>query len=445
MYAERFRTHHDAESRLTSALNPDAGRERSGAGRRDRQGELEEWLRGNPEEPVRDAGVYIHVPWCDTLCSFCNLNRKAAGSMDGEAYTAGIVGEIQRWGASPALQKQRFAAIYLGGGTPTVLSTAQLTAIIHALKDRLPLAADCEISVETTLHNLSPPKAAALLQAGVNRLSLGIQTFSDRGRKLLGRSYGEKQSVERLKSLRGNFDGALCVDLIYSYPGETIGEAKRDAELVLATGVDSVSFYSLMLNEGSFLSCQIRDGKVAMDRSLESEKALHHLLYDTLGGAGFSLLELTKLALPGRDRYRYIQVQYERGDLLPLGPGAGGRLGKFSLYNTASGSVVVSERKAAHEPYYRMLGQLELARYDPALLCADLNAAETVSTLRCLASLAERGLLEPDENGACRATRDGVFWGNNMAWEILAAALRAGPGDDASTATAGGGAYAKNR
>jgi oxygen-independent coproporphyrinogen-3 oxidase len=454
MYAERFRSHHDAENFLAPALNPDAGRrgERlAGAMPRDYQGELEEWLGGGENEgPARDAGVYIHVPWCDTLCSFCNLNRKAAEGMDREAYAAGIIGEIKKWGAYPYIQKQRYGAVYLGGGTPTVLGTAQLESIIHALKDHLPLATDCEISVETTQHNLGPQKAAALAQAGVNRLSLGIQTFSDRGRKLLGRSYGEEQSVERLKALRKDFDGILCIDIIYGYPGETTGEALQDAETALETGVDSVSFYSLMLNEGSLLSRQIREGTVAMDRDLESEKALHHLFYGALEEAGFSLLELTKLARPGRDRYRYIHVQYERGDLLPLGQGAGGRIGGFSLYNMAPGRSMVSGLKAAHEPYYRMLGHLEFARYDPTLLCAELSPAERASTLRCLASLAERGLLEGGENGAFRATRDGVFWGNNMAAEVLASTLnaRGGAGFEGAETTgegaAKGGARGKN-
>jgi oxygen-independent coproporphyrinogen-3 oxidase len=371
--------------------------------------------------------------------------------MDREAYAAGIVGEIKKWGAYPWAQKQRYSAVYLGGGTPTVLTTAQLAGIIRALKDHLPLTADCEITVETTQHNLDPQKAAALARAGVNRLSLGIQTFSERGRKLLGRSYGEEQSVEKLKALRKDFEGILCIDIIYGYPGETPGEALRDAETALAMGVDSVSFYSLMLNEGSLLSRHIREGKVIMDRNPESEKALHHLFYGALEEGGFSLLELTKLARPGRDRYRYIHVQYERGDLLPLGIGAGGRVGGFFLYNMAPGRSVVSEIKADHEPYYRMLGHLEFARYDPALLCAELSPAEKASTLRCLASLAERGLLEGGENGAFRATRDGVFWGNNMAAEILAATLNARNGASSpGAATAGeaatqGGAYGTNR
>jgi oxygen-independent coproporphyrinogen-3 oxidase len=354
--------------------------------------------------------------------------------MDREAYAEGIISEIKNWGAYPYVQQQRFGAVYLGGGTPTTLATAQLESILHALKDHLPLVEDCEITVETTQHNLDPRKAAALARAGANRLSLGIQTFSERGRKLLGRSYGEAQSLEKLQSLRKDFEGALCIDIIYSYPGEDSGEVLRDAELVLETGLDSVSFYSLMLNEGSLLSRRIREGTVAMDRNTESEKARHHLFYETLRQGGFSLLELTKLARPGKDRYRYIHVQYERGDLLPLGAGAGGRLAGFSLYNAGPDRSMVSSPRPAQEPYYRMLGHLEFARYDPALLCADLSAGERAAMLRCFESLVARGLLEPGENGACNATGEGVFWGNNMAWELLASAL-----------DAKGGVYAENR
>jgi oxygen-independent coproporphyrinogen-3 oxidase len=430
MFVERFRSHHDAEEQLHRLLNPDqpGGRRGSRAGgdsAPDHGEELEARLRdGGAPGQNAVAGIYIHVPYCDRICSFCNLNRREAKGYDPEAYTAGLIAEIEAWGRYPYVRNRSFSAVYLGGGTPTVLGTRRLQTVLGALKDNLPLAQDCEITIETTQHNLDPEKAAILEKAGANRISLGLQTISGRGRTILGRTFPEERAREHLRSLRENFTGILGIDIIYSYPGQTREELLADAELCAASGIDSVSFYSLMIHEGSSLARSIAEKKILLDRTLEGEQELHRLFYCGLGDAGFDLLELTKLARPGRDHYRYIEAQYGRGDILPVGSGAGGRVAGFSVYSPAQGRRFVSPLNPDHEKYHRMLGLLEFARYDPALLCGELDAGAGEATLRCLAALAERGLLEAAENkGAYRPTAEGVFWGNNMAAEILGAAI----------------------
>jgi oxygen-independent coproporphyrinogen-3 oxidase len=429
MFTERFRSHHDAEDVLSRLLNP---AERPGGRRGSRDASsppqdraLEERLRDG-DAPDRDAAVYIHVPYCDRICSFCNLNRKELQGADREDYTARLVSEIQAWGSYPAVRNRRFGAVYMGGGTPTVLSARQLGAVLGALKDNLPLTEDCEITVETTQHNLDAEKAAALERAGVNRLSLGIQTISGRGRELLGRTLPERGARERLRALREGFGGVLGIDIIYSYPGETPEELLGDAELCLDYGIDSVSFYSLMIHEGSALARSIAEKTLFFDRSITGDRELHHLFYSALIRGGFTLLELTKLVRPGRDRYRYIGVQYGRGDILPVGSGAGGRIAGFSVYSPAPGRRFVAALDPGQEKYHRMLGNLELARYDPALLCGELDEGAGEATVRRLAALAEQGLLEAaPSGGAYRPTAEGVFWGNNMAAEILEAAIGA--------------------
>ncbi|MDR1909983.1 MAG: coproporphyrinogen III oxidase family protein [Spirochaetaceae bacterium] len=456
MFTERYRSHHDAEAHLARLLKPapiSGGRpggpgERPGGGAAgkpmpgDYSGELEERLRGESGAAgagASGAGVYIHIPYCDRICTFCNLNRKESGGADLEAYTGYLVSEIKTWGAYRYIREGSFSAVYLGGGTPTVLSTRQLETLLKALKDNLPLSGDCEITVESAQHNLGPEKAAALERAGVNRFSLGIQTVSERGRALLGRTLPEEKAREHLRALRENFGGVLGIDIIYSYPGETLAELRQDAELCINSGIDSVSFYSLMIQEGSALARSIADKAVTFERSIESDRAAHRLFYQTLKEAGFSLLELTKLARPGRDRYRYIRVQYGRGDLLPIGSGAGGRIAGFPVYSLAPGRRFVSPGTGPSEKYHRMLGLLEFARYDPALLCGELDPEAGAAVRGALSALAGEGLLEKTEDGGYSPTAEGVFWGNNMAAAILEAAVTASgaknPADPAEAAT----------
>jgi oxygen-independent coproporphyrinogen-3 oxidase len=433
MFAERFRSHHDAEERLSRLLNPGGPGRRPGGGAavsRDHAGDLDARLGdGNVPGPGAASAVYIHVPYCDRICAFCNLNRKEAKGADMDDYAAHLTAEIEAWGRYPYTQNSRFAAVYLGGGTPTILGARRLQTILGAVRDNLPLAEDCEITLETTQHNLDPENAAILEKAGVNRISLGIQTISARGRKILGRTLPEDRAREHLRSLRESFGGVLGIDIIYSYPGQTREELLADAELCAASGIDSVSFYSLMIQEGSALARSIADNTTPFDRSLAGEQELHNLFYRSLREAGFELLELTKLVRPGRDRYRYIEAQYGRGDILPVGSGAGGRLAGFSVYSPAPGRRLVSPLDPRYEKYHRILGLLEFARYDPALLWGELDPGARESALRCLAALAEQGLLEaPGTGGAYSPTAEGVFWGNNMAAAILEAAISGAAG-----------------
>jgi oxygen-independent coproporphyrinogen-3 oxidase len=430
MFAERYRSHHDAEARLFRLLNPGQEPGRGRGSRRDaslspdHEGALEERLRDGGDPGADLAGVYIHVPWCDRICSFCNLNRQEAKGADREAYTARLVSEIEAWGRYPFVRNRRFGAVYLGGGTPTVLSLRQLQTVLAAIGDNLSLTEDCEITVETTQHNLDLRGAAALEKAGVNRISLGLQTISGRGREMLGRTFPEDRAREHLAALRENFRGVLGIDIIYSYPGQTREELLADAALCISSGVDSVSFYSLMIRDRSALARSIAEKTTRFDRSLAGDRELHKLFYRSLREAGFDLLELTKLVRPGRDRYRYIETQYGRGDLLPVGAGAGGRVAGFSVYSPAQGRRVVAPLDPRHEQYHRMLGFLEFARYDPALLCGELDAGARDATLRRLAVFAEQGLLEAaGSGGAWRPTEEGVFWGNNIAAEILEATI----------------------
>ena len=442
MFTERLRSHHDAEARLTALLKSASGRGRGGSGGGHPGGGatlrriarmvglkppakneklLREILTVSPAQPGSRAGVYIHVPYCDRICSFCNLNRQERTGADLAAYTAYIISEIKTWGAYPYIQKQNIETVYFGGGTPTVLSAAQMQGILRALHDTLPLAKDCEITVETTQHNLGVEKAAALEAAGVNRLSVGIQTFAPRGRELLNRTYTAEKAAAELRALRETFSGVLGIDIIYSYPGQTLEELRGDAEMCAATGIDSLSFYSLMIHEGSSLAAGIRDKKLDFQRDIAFDLERHNLLYSTLRAAGFRLLELTKLARPNRDEYRYIQAQYGLWDVLPIGAGAGGRVAGFGIYSMSPGRRFVAPPDTRHETYSRLLGRLQFGRYDAPDIANGLSVASNAAIEDVIASFIHEGLLESDRS----LTASGVFWGNNMAVKMLEAVVQA--------------------
>jgi oxygen-independent coproporphyrinogen-3 oxidase len=436
MFTERFRSHHDAEQSLTALLFQSGIAAVHIGGRGKPKGnlrkflEMKRWsaveaqLKESPSGKIR--GIYIHVPHCDRICSFCNLNRKERKGADLDAYTGFIADEIKSYGAYPYIREQPFNAVYFGGGTPTVLSTEQLSRILEAIHSCIPLAEDCEITLESTQHNLGAQKAAALADMGVNRFSIGIQTFSDRGREILGRTYDGERALEELHALRAAFKGTLGIDIIYSYPDQSIEEISRDAEICASSGVDSVSFYSLMIHQGSAMANSIDNGIVRFTRNIEWDKERHKLFYNSLIGSGFELLELSKLARPGRDAYRYIHIQYENGDLVPIGSGAGGRIGSFQIYSMAPGRRFVSPRNEEYDKYYRLLGELQFGLYDPSRMARFLGPAVEQAIVEKIQELSGRGLLVPlPQSSAWSLSPEGVFWGNNIAVEVLKAAVTA--------------------
>ncbi|MDR1899427.1 MAG: radical SAM protein [Treponema sp.] len=427
MFTERFRSHHDAERGLEALLGKPKGNVRKLLAMKPWSA-VEAKLRGRPQGKPR--GIYIHVPYCDKICSFCNLNRKERKDADLDAYADYIAGEIKTYGAYPYIREQPFGAVYFGGGTPTTLTTAQMSRIFDALRDCIPLTEDCEITVESTQHNLGAKKAAALADLGVNRFSIGIQTFSDRGRKILGRTHDGEKALEEIHALRAAFKGVLGIDIIYSYPDQSIEEIHRDAEICVSSNVDSVSFYSLMIQQGSTLSKAIEEGETQFARNIETDRERHHTFYNRLTESGFTLLELSKLIRPGRDAYRYIHIQYENGDLIPIGAGAGGRLAGFQIYSMAPGKRFVSPENKRHDRYYRMLGELQFGLYDPHRIAGDLGPAVEEAVSEKLEELSSEGFLVPiPQSSAWSLSPDGVFWGNNIAVEVLRAAITAKQGE----------------
>ncbi len=407
----RYRSHHDSQRALAKALGVDRRRAAADAPT------MEALLQDEPGEKPR--GMYLHVPFCDRICTFCNMNRALVSSAALRDYAAHLQSQLGLFGGTPYVFGKPFDAIYFGGGTPTALTVEQLDGVLSAVVANIPRADSCEWTVETTVHNLTPEKVELLQGAGVNRLSIGVQTFSNRGRSILGRTGDWAQVVRSLDDTRKRFDGTLGIDLIYSYPGQTEEEVRDDAEWVRRLDIDSVSFYSLMIHEGSTIGKRLASGSLDFQRSVQSDRRLHNRLYESLCAAGFELLELTKVVRPLRDEYRYIKIRYDNGDLLPIGTGAGGRIGNHRVYRMAPDRVMVSPIDDTYDAYNRVLGHLQYGRYDVDGLTDICGEKAREPILQTLTEFESGGYLRPVDQGRWCLTSDGVFWGNNLAVAFL--------------------------
>ena len=244
----------------------------------------------NRENKNKQLGIYFHTPYCDKICSFCNMNRKQLDN-DLEEYTKYLCEEIKKYGAYEFCKTSEIDVVFFGGGTPTIFKKEQLERILKTLNENFKFAKDYEMTFETTLHNLSFEKLKVMEENGVNRISVGIQTFSNRGRKLLNRTYDKDYVVERLKEIKKRFSGLVCIDIIYNYANQTDEEVLQDADLLAEVGADSASFYSLMIHDGSNISKEREKDKSVYIYNLARDEKLHNLFYNRCIENGYKLLE----------------------------------------------------------------------------------------------------------------------------------------------------------
>ena len=374
--------------------------------------ELWEFLESAPDE--NEGVIYIHVPFCDNICSFCSMNRtKLEDELD--EYTKFLLSEIEKYSATNYLKSKKIGSVYFGGGTPTILKERHLEQVINALKGSFNILPECEFSLESTLHNLNISKLRLLNELGVNRYSIGVQTFSEAGRKLLNRTHSSDGAVKHLRDLREKFSGMLCVDIIYNYPNESIDEVVRDAKLVRELGIDSASFYSLQFLDGSVLSKTISEDYY----DVEVDKSLHHAFLDEiLSQDDYEILEYTKVAKKGRDQYKYIRLSHAGSDVLPLGKGAGGRLGEFGIYNMSQKMKVMGRMTARQMEFDRFVNLFQYPQISLERVFKFVSQACANELMDLFKKCEESGYLKI-ENDSLNFTKDGVFWGISIANAVM--------------------------
>lgn len=248
---------------------------------------------------------------------------------------------------------------------------------------------------------------------GVNRFSIGIQTFSQRGRKILNRVHNQSAAIDHLAKLRAEFSGMLCADIIYNYPDQSEDELKFDVATLKQIGADSTSFYSLQFLDGSEFSKSYDTGYY----DLKTDRRLHHLFVEQMLDDAHEMLELTKISKIGRDVYRYIRLTHAGVDVLPLGIGAGGKVGEFGIFNMKKSSKMVGILPESEQNFKKFIAlfQYHSVKFSEIKkFIGDESFDKLMQSLRLWQSW---GLLNFTSHGY-ELTLDGIFWGNTIAEEI---------------------------
>lgn len=388
----------------------------------------------------RPAGkrlAYLHVPFCANHCLFCGFYRNAHTPDTASSYADLLIAEIEREAGSAAIASLPVQAVYLGGGTPSALSASDLSRILGTVKRMLPLDPACEITLEGRIIHFDPEKIDACLEAGVNRISIGLQTFDTEVRRRQGRRASKEEAIAFLAAIRDRDRAALVIDLLYGLPGQTDAVWREDLRIATDIAPDGVDLYGLNLIPGTPLHRAIGAGKFPAAATLKDFGAMYRVGVETLAAEGWTQISNSHWARTPRERNIYNLSIKEGADCLAYGSGAGGMLGRYSYALTADIDAYGDAVRAGRKPIdgIRVSDSLEPAR------CAVTAGLETGrldldriplpqggKLAACVAPLVEQwraaGLVTLSGN-VVSLTTAGRFWYGNLvsAFDAILSAL----------------------
>lgn len=275
-------------------------------------------------------GIYLHVPYCAAICDYCDFTKYVAGDRAGWAATAEAEVRIAR--RELGEQARPVDTVFFGGGTPTLLPPGDLALALGAIRDALGLRRGAEVTVEANPEDLSDATLHALLEAGVTRLSIGMQSAVPHVLRALGRTHAPERPVQAARAARAAGFPHVSLDLIYGAPEETDDDWRATLEAALSAEPDHVSAYGLTVAPGTRLHARIRHG--ASPPPAEDALADRYLLAEELlGAAGLRWYEVSNWARTPADRCRHNANTWHGGEWWGVGPGAHSAVGGRRWWN----------------------------------------------------------------------------------------------------------------
>lgn len=242
---------------------------------------------------LREGGVYVHIPFCVRKCTYCDFASFADLQDHHQPYVDALLRQINS--AAPRWQMLRFVSLFLGGGTPTVLSAAQIGQIVCAVRAAFAWEAEPETTIEANPGTLTPDKLLALRAAGINRLSLGVQSWHAAELRLLGRIHSADEALAAVEMARqAGFDN-LSLDLIYGLPGQTVSHWQASLKRSLALAPEHLSLYGLSLEKGTPLAASVA-AKALPKPDADVAADMYTLAEELLAAAGYQHYEISNWA-----------------------------------------------------------------------------------------------------------------------------------------------------
>ncbi len=362
------------------------------------------------------SGLYVHIPFCKSRCIYCGFYSTVGLDLR-QQYVEALCKEMEMEREKGERKNEKLKTIYLGGGTPSQLTTEQLRQLFYNIYKVYGRDAE-EITIEMNPDDVTETYAEALPELGINRVSMGAQTFDNARLKFLHRRHRAEQVEQAVKRLRKAGIQNISIDLMYGFPDETLEDWKQDIKKALTLNVEHISAYCLMIEEGTVLYERVKSEKVKVknDKDEELERAMYEMLIDKLTGAGYEHYEISNFARQGY-RSRHNSSYWHDVPYIGLGAAAHSYDGACRSWNVANIRQYISAINRGERPAeYETLD--DDTRYNDRITVAlrtsdglDLTTLSEKHRKYCLKE-AQRylsdGLLRLDDNRLV-LTRKGLF------------------------------------
>ena len=385
-------------------------------------------------DPADERAVYIHIPFCDKKCSYCGFFQNFTREEAAHHYVDVLIDEIEAAADTTYVTGAPFQAVFFGGGTPTALSDADLSRLVRTVRERLPLTSDCEITLEGRIHDLSESKVEAAMNAGINRFSLGVQSFDTRVRQAIGRIDDRETVIATLRRMVEKQGAVVIADLIYGLPYQSMEVWENDVRTQFELGIAGGDLYQLNVFPSSELARRIESGDLPMLPTTEEQSEYFRRGLEIVAENPMARrIDTTHWTTDHRERSIYNTLAKRGNDILAFGSGAGGFIGEVMWRNHGGLAPYEKMVEEGRKPFQFMGEQADEHRmhseigdqiehgYLYAPFFEKKYGVDLVAEMEpLLAAWAENGLIIRTGTGF-RLTLAGEFWHDNLIQGFLEA------------------------
>lgn len=372
-------------------------------------------------------GIYIHIPFCHQICNYCDFNKFFFANQPVDEYIEAVGKELALWKARAPKAFNNVETVFLGGGTPTALSATQITRLLTVIAEQVPLAQVKEFSSEANPDELSRDKLVALYEGGVNRLSMGVQSFDEALLKRLGRTHSNAHVMETIATAKDVGFKNISIDLMYGLPEQTMAQWQSSLRMALDLQLPHYSAYSLLVEPKTIFYMEYNKGRLPLPTpQLEGE--MYDVLMREMEAAGLAQYEISNF---GQNSV-HNTIYWDNDEYIGIGAGAHGYVegvrygnhGPLKKYFAALASNTlpllnehkVTEQEAMEEQLF--LGLRKTAGVPHAMFEQRFNKTMDEAFPGVIAPLITKGLVVQDAEGL-RLTRAGRFVGNEVFQQFL--------------------------
>lgn len=372
--------------------------------------------------------LYIHFPWCEKKCPYCDFNshqiKEGAGvksGFDEERYLNALIADLET--ELPHIWGRQVHSIFVGGGTPSLLSAQGMDRLLSAIRARINLEPDAEITMEANPGSVETEKFAGFAKAGINRVSLGIQSFQDQQLKALGRIHNGAEAKRAIEIALKHFK-SVNLDLMYGLPMQTLDDAKRDIETALSFNTPHLSFYNLTLEPNTYFA--------SFPPKLPNEEVIDAIFeqnLELLSNAGYKRYEVSAYAKSGMECKHNLNY-WRFGDYIGIGAGAHGKISfpdkitrqvrerhpeTYMQHMETKGKALVESKEvpASDLPFEFMLNALRLTAGVATNTFTERTGLPLSVISKGLDEASKKGLLDPNP-ALLKGTTQGLRYLNNL-------------------------------